>query len=279
MVSLHKGPGQWAAFAVSGVSEALAKKGIAIIIQWVPGHSEIRGNINADKLAKAAANTKSSKQYMVTNSFIKAKLKEGHKDEWEDYWRNSGNTGKNYKGPFKTKPDKTFQNNNKNYVATVTQLRTGCGYFNSYLSMNPKCEVKTKYYSCKQGGIRDAEHIITKCRRHTKERKILSESCTSAPRIILYDVLFLDANSTQLELRTFLQSTAAAQRPKLRITDEDDYTPVTAEGQDPAERNENKRNEPTEATYRAKGRCESGRGTARMGIYGGKLMSEFQNIK
>jgi len=53
-----------------------------------------------------------------------------------------------YYGHFRLKPDKIFQTDNRTLISTVTQLRTGHGYFNSYLSKIPTSDVEDRGCSC-----------------------------------------------------------------------------------------------------------------------------------
>jgi hypothetical protein len=59
------------------------------------------------------------------------------KKEWRQWWNSVPQKGREYFGHLRSKPDKNFQTDNRTLISTVTRLRTGHGYFNSYLSKIP----------------------------------------------------------------------------------------------------------------------------------------------
>jgi hypothetical protein len=60
--------------------------------------------------------------------------------------------GKNCSGRFKKKPDQFFFTGNRKLASAITQLRTGYGYFNSYLYGKPRAEVVGPLCSGRAGG-------------------------------------------------------------------------------------------------------------------------------
>jgi len=65
-----------------------------------------------------------------------------------------------YYGHFRMKPDKIFQTDNRILISTVTQLRTGHGYFNSYLSKIPTSDVEDRGCSCNGAPPQTPAHLI-----------------------------------------------------------------------------------------------------------------------
>ena len=67
----------------------LIKKGIAVRVQWTPGHADIEGNEIADKMAKEAAKeaeTLNPSFNIITKSDIKRAVKESTLKKWQRRW-------------------------------------------------------------------------------------------------------------------------------------------------------------------------------------------------
>ena len=56
-------------------------------------------------------------------------------------------------------------------IATVIQLRTGHGFFNSYLFEKPNNTVTTRYCTCTRGNIQTPDHLLMHCRNYEDLRR------------------------------------------------------------------------------------------------------------
>ena len=76
-------------------------------------------------------------------AYLKGMAREGLK-EWRQLWGSIPQKGREYFVHFRLMPDKILQTDNRTLISTITQLRTGHGYFNSYPSKTPTSYVKTE---------------------------------------------------------------------------------------------------------------------------------------
>src|ERR1700681_2098676 len=95
------------------------------------------GHCLADKLAKKATLEKPPTYYHTSLSYLKRVTRAAKMQEWGERWMRHPAKGKNYVGTFRTKPDQIFTSGNRQLTSTVLQLRTGHGYFRSYLYKIP----------------------------------------------------------------------------------------------------------------------------------------------
>ena len=145
-----------------------------IEFSWVKAHAGIHGNEVADRLAKQAGQDiglplSFSK---IPVSVVQSELHQQSQQKWEREWENStkGEITKSYfpsvKDRLRTKTTLT---------PNLTTLLTGHGRLRSYyhrfkITNNPMC-------SCNQEE-ETVKHVIYKCKKFSKERKLLIESVT-----------------------------------------------------------------------------------------------------
>jgi hypothetical protein len=81
--------------------------------------------------------------------------------------------GKKYVGAFRTKPDNIFTCGNRQFISTVTQLKTGHGYFRSHLYKIPTLSVDFPHCPCRYGGPQSPEHLLHRCPVYQCERQTM----------------------------------------------------------------------------------------------------------
>jgi len=128
----------------------LNKQNVNLHIEWVPGHCEVKGNEIADELAKEGASKANKSSPYTSIAFLKRRIKELSLKEWEEQWKKTIRKGKTYQGQPNLKRSKALDLLPRSITSTITQLRTGHGYFNSYLVRIPNSGVLLKRCNCSQ---------------------------------------------------------------------------------------------------------------------------------
>ncbi len=161
--------GQYYVQSIRNWSKKFKDKAIQLHLEWVPGHMNIRGNDLADKAAKKGTEL----QYITPESyislaFIKRKIREKGLIKWNNIWSKSKSKGKHY-NQFECKPKwkQSASTVKKQVFSSYFQLKTGHGYFKSYLNRAPDsypdicfiCNTKE-----------NPEHLLLNCKRYSSIR-------------------------------------------------------------------------------------------------------------
>ena len=140
------------------------------------------GNEAADRLAKKATNNGPPASTQTSLAYLKRMACDKMKKEWQQWWGIISQKGREYYRHFRLKPDKIFQKDNRMLISTVTQPRTGHGYFNSYLSKIPTSNVEDKGCSCSGAPPQTPAHLILRCHQHAKARVMGAKGDTQNPQ-------------------------------------------------------------------------------------------------
>ncbi|MCP4271485.1 MAG: reverse transcriptase-like protein, partial [Gammaproteobacteria bacterium] len=155
---------------VKAIHNLLSSYDIQITLQWIPGHSNIKGNEHADKLAKAGAR-KDQVDKPCDNNTLKQILKNNFKEIWLTNWA-TGQTGRTmYQEMSKPNPHDPINNLTRREQSTIFQLRTGHTKFNAHLNrINPQIAPL-----CRGCGFpyETVNHVLFDCKRLESPRKRL----------------------------------------------------------------------------------------------------------
>ena len=173
----------------------------------MPGYTEVLGNEIADSLVKEAAKKLVPSPYN-SYSFIKRNIRQRSLIEWQKQWQKN-RPRPNYANTISLKRNKILQSLPRRINSSITQLRTGHGYFNNYLYKIPNSGILTKYCNCRQA-IQTPKHLLLECRLYRKERAELKKKLKSLP-FYLNTILYTNIGLEHLE--AFLISTQIATRP------------------------------------------------------------------
>ena len=139
------GPGFNLVISILKYAKLLKNKDIQLHISWVPGHSDVEGNEQADKLAKEGTTLQdNTREAYISLAYLGRMVKNQRFQEWQEQWKTSV-IGRSYQGSPTTKFNPLAKTLSRHQVATLTQLRTGHGYFNSYLQRIPSAEVTQSF--------------------------------------------------------------------------------------------------------------------------------------
>ena len=91
------GKGQFLVSKIFTISNSLRAKSISTNIEWIPGHYNIEGNENADKLAKTAISRPLYKDAYISTSYTSRIIRESLITNWlKDWQTTSTSKGKTY---------------------------------------------------------------------------------------------------------------------------------------------------------------------------------------
>jgi ribonuclease HI len=228
VASLHAGPRQDIAIAISDVAKQLYRRRCTLIIEWVPGHTDVPGNEEADRLAKKATTRPQPSMYHTSLSYLKRAARSQMVEEWRQWWYSVPNKGKGYSGEFRVKTDKFFNSGNRKIISTITQLRTTHGYLRSYLSKIPNNNIDTPYCLCHRGFLQNTRHLLMQCSLYATERAEMRQLASHIPKMRLQTLLYTNAGYTPLE-HYLRETNIVTRRWMLGQTPEIDVESVTTE--------------------------------------------------
>lgn len=171
-------PGQACQLRCIIASTKIREKGSSISLHWVPGHSEIKGNMMADKTAKEAS--KSLPQRNLTSfAKIKQNIAETKISEWltnlcQDL-QPSKEPKTSYNKRFSWSLRKSIRLPPKTprpIASAFFQLKLGHGYNKCYLH---RIRV-TENDRCRCGKKETPEHLLLSCKDYNNERRKLKDS-------------------------------------------------------------------------------------------------------
>ena len=208
--SLHPGPGQQTAILVHNTAHSLSRLGIELHIAWVPGHEDVEGNEIADVLAKEGTE-KPPAQQKISFAHLRRLVKQQAFMDWMESWR-TGKKGASYHGKPLKKVDGRIATLHKREAARIIHMRTGHGYFNSYLARIPNSNVESP--ACPCGSRKQtAEHLLLYCKRYNRQRRDLRKALSGLP--LNMEVALHTSRGLESTLK-FLQETHIGLRPQVR---------------------------------------------------------------
>ena len=133
---------------------------VQIVLQWIPGHTDIKGNDRADTLAKKGS---TAQQYArpVTQQTVKQIIKVNKREDWLNDWA-KGTTGRTlFKHMPSPKPNDPINHLSRKEQTIIFRLRTRHIPLNHHLSKitsdkNPTCSL------C-QNQDETVHHILYEC--------------------------------------------------------------------------------------------------------------------
>ena len=131
--------GQYYVQSIRKWAKKFRDKAIQLQLEWVPGHMNIKGNELADKAVKRGTELQHvTPESYISLAFVKRKIREIGLANWNDIWSNSTLKGKHYSQfECKSKWKQSAKIVKKQVFSSYFQLKSGHGYFKSYLNRAP----------------------------------------------------------------------------------------------------------------------------------------------
>ena len=171
----------------------LEESGVKVEISWTPGHSDIKGNEYADKLAKEAADEAKERidlPPVITMGDVKTAARESGRKKWQDMWEKS-EKGRHLFN-FRPKVDHKIKHKleTKKGEIIISQLRNGYAKLNEYLHKTNIAESDL----CQCGEIESVKHYLMECELFENGRELLRRKLFESCGIAHLDMnLLLDA--------------------------------------------------------------------------------------
>ncbi|KHJ32784.1 hypothetical protein EV44_g3492 [Erysiphe necator] len=170
-------PGQDCQIRAIAAAKKIKEKDAKISISWIPGHSQIRGNVKADGLAK-----KASKLEPLNNetSFasIKFHIANMRNEQWIKYLRKNDDNPRLSRSVYRRKFDWKIiskplvpRGTRRDIASAFFQLKLGHGYNKKYLYQLGHSNTN----QCRCGSIETPEHLIDSCSANKDARHRLKE--------------------------------------------------------------------------------------------------------
>ena len=172
--------GQWQVRRAIIAAQELQEQGTRVTLQWVPAHQGLKGNEEADKLAKIASNLEPDDSYPISLACISQEIEILKINEWQNILENYDSKRQQQSTHLSYSEIYPWQIRSKPWVprgvrkevsSAFYQLKLGHGYFKSYM----KRIGKSTTGKCRCGEEQDARHLLLDCRRYSQNRKRMKE--------------------------------------------------------------------------------------------------------
>ena len=154
--------GQQIIYSILKTARHLKTQGVALRLQWIPGHCDNPGNDAADRLAKEAVGSGKMHPFQNLVSREKAFYRDKIRDEWEGEWKRSQKGGhlRRIDGMLPSiRARRLYDTLPRNRAYLLTQLRTG----HSWLATHAKRRKLQEDDKCECGAIETVVHVLVDC--------------------------------------------------------------------------------------------------------------------
>ncbi|EKG18611.1 hypothetical protein MPH_04146, partial [Macrophomina phaseolina MS6] len=155
-------------------------KGNRVVIKWVPGHVNVHGNEEADLLAKKAA-TLPPDTDRPSLVYYGMQVKGRLYDEWENRWKSTPSSAYSKTFGWKIKRKLKPPTSVRETASAFYQLKTGHGYFRSYLHRFNHAE--DDGCPCSGTAKQTPKHLLLECPLYRTERLSVKNTVNQNPLV------------------------------------------------------------------------------------------------
>ena len=142
---------------------------VGLVLQWIPGHTNLFGNEKADALAKKGSKLAQPTR-PVTLQTTKQKIKQNYKKDWMRKWASGPTARKVYNHMNQVNPNDNLQKLKRKDQTTIFRLRTQHIPLNYHLNrFNPE---KPPHCVLCDDPYETVEHVLLECRKLEDLRKL-----------------------------------------------------------------------------------------------------------
>jgi ribonuclease HI len=167
--TLARGPGQETAYEIHELTLTLKNYDTTITIHWVPGHTDIAGNDDADKLAKQPTTQPLMMQLPISLSWLRRKVHEQYTTDWSTWYETSPKP-KTYLAPHRRRLDTAYTTLPRKLSSAILGLRTGHGYFLACLAHPPSDKYSSRNCTCPLHPPQTPKHLLLSCPEYHAQR-------------------------------------------------------------------------------------------------------------
>jgi ribonuclease HI len=157
-----RGPTQETALDILHTIGDLLDRAIPVTLPWVPGHTNIAGNEEADRLAKMATSQSPFANIPISLSWLRRQVNEQHTADWiESYY--AAPKPKTYDAPHRRRLDSAYTSLPRKQSAAILGLRTSHGYFLDSLAHPPSDNYPSRSCPCPMHPPQTPKHLVLSC--------------------------------------------------------------------------------------------------------------------
>ena len=188
---------------IHNIHQELSNTGVQIQFIWIPGHSGIYGNIQADKFAKEALALNNITDIPTEYTSIKASLRNSTLKKWQQHWRDvtTATQLRRIKPKIEVWPSSNRSNRREEKV--LARLRLGHTlYTHGHIYSRNDHPMCTRCQTAQT-----VQHIIINCPNHRRHREKMIDFCNKENLAFCLTTVLGDTRDLHDLLFSFLKET------------------------------------------------------------------------
>jgi ribonuclease HI len=204
--SLDHGPGQEIAALIRDMALALRPHMVQVIVHWVPGHTGIPRNENANALAKLATQRQPMTHIPISTSWLCRCIREQTATDWQQWYDNTP-WPTTYAAPHRCRLDAAYTTLPRKISSAILGLCTGHGYFLDCLACRPSDRYPSRHCGCLLHPPQTPKHLLLSCPEFRDQRITLRRDLKLHRNACLNVLTILHTPSGTKALSDFISTT------------------------------------------------------------------------